>query len=137
MTFWQKMKMNMMRFMEGRYGVDHLGNFTLYTGLALSVLDMILNTGLLGMLGLALYVTTIFRMFSRRREKRMMENRKYLELTGDWKKKFRQFKLRLKNSKQYKYFKCPKCRALLRLSRGCGQVHVTCARCKHEFDQKA
>lgn len=137
MNFWEKMKMNLARFMEGRYGVDYLGNFTLYTGLGLSLLDMFLGTGILGMAGFALYVITLFRMFSRNREKRMAENRKYVMLTSDWKKKFRQFRLRLKNSKQYKYFKCPNCKALLRLSRGCGQVHVTCARCKHEFDQKA
>jgi len=137
MNFWEKMKINLARFMEGRYGVDYLGNFTLYTGLGLTLLDMFLGTGILGMAGFALYVITIYRMFSRNREKRMAENRKYVMLTSDWKKKFRQLKLRLKNSKQYKYFKCPKCKALLRLSRGCGQVHVTCARCKHEFDQRA
>ena len=137
MNFWEKMKINLARFMEGRYGVDYLGNFTLYTGLALTLLDMFLGTGILGLIGMALYGITIFRMFSRNREKRMAENRKYVMLTSDWKKKFRQLKLRLKNSKQYKYFKCPKCKALLRLSRGCGQVHVTCACCKHEFDQRA
>lgn len=137
MNFLEKMKMNLARLMEGRYGVDYLGNFTLYTGLGLSLADMFLNTGILGTAGLALYVLTIFRMFSRNREKRMAENRKYVMITSNWKKKFRQYKLRLKNSKQYKYFKCPHCKALLRLSRGCGQVHVTCARCKHEFDQKA
>ena len=137
MSFWQKMKMNLARFMEGRYGVDYLGNFTLYAGLILTILDMFLGSGLLGLMGMALYVITVFRMFSKNREQRMMENRKYIELTGDWKKKFHQFKLRMKNSKQYKYFKCPNCKALLRLTRGCGQKHVTCARCKHEFDQKA
>lgn len=137
MSFWQKMKMNLARFMEGRYGVDYLGNFTLYAGLILTILDMFLGSGLLGLMGMALYVITVFRMFSKNREKRMVENRKYIELTGDWKKKFHQFKLRMKNSKQYKYFKCPNCKALLRLNRGCGQKHVTCARCKHEFDQKA
>ena len=137
MNFWEKMKINLARFMEGRYGVDYLGNFTLYTGLGLTLLDMFLGTGILGLIGMALYGITIFRMFSRNREKRMAENRKYVMLTSDWKKKFRQYKLRLKNSKQYKYFKCPNCKALLRLSRGSGQVHVTCARCKHEFDQRA
>lgn len=137
MSFWQQLKMRLAHFMEGRYGADHLGTFTLFAGLALSILDMFLGTGLLSTLGTALYIWTIFRMFSRNREKRMMENRKYLQLTGDWKTKFRQFQTRMKNRKQFKYFKCPKCRALLRLTRGCGQVHVTCARCKHEFDQNA
>lgn len=137
MSFFQRMKESMARFMQGRYGVDHLGNFTLFFGLGLSILDMFLGTGLLGILGLVLYFFTIFRMFSRNKPKRMAENQKYLALTGNLGTKARQAIQRFKNRKLYKYFKCPKCRAMLRLTRGCGQVHVTCARCKHEFEQNA
>ena len=123
--------------MQGRYGPDQLGNVTLYLGLGLTILDMFLRTGILGLLGMAVYFYTIFRMFSRNRGKRMMENQKYLALSGKIRVKTRQFIQRQKNRKEYKYFKCPQCRALLRLTRGCGQVNVTCARCKHEFSQKA
>lgn len=137
MSFWQKVKAYLARAMQGRYGADNLGTFTLFAGLILSLVDMFLGTGILHLAGLALYVWTLFRMLSRNREKRAAENRKYLELTGGWKTKLHQFMLRQKNRKQYKYFKCPKCRALLRLTRGCGQVHITCARCGHEFEEKA
>lgn len=137
MSFWQRMKMSLARFMQGRYGADHLGTFTLFAGLILTFVDLFLGTGLLSFLGFALYVWTLYRMLSRNRERRAAENRKYLELTGGWRTKLRQFMLRQKNRKQYKYFKCPQCRALLRLTRGCGQVHVTCARCGHEFEEKA
>ncbi len=137
MSFWEKIKAGLSRMMQGRYGSDHLGMATLVAALVLSLLDSFLGTGLLSLLGMALYILTIYRMFSRNIEKRRAENQKYLALTGNWKTRARQFFLRLKNSKQYKYFKCPQCRAMLRLTRGSGQTRVNCPRCHHEFDQKA
>ncbi len=137
MSFWQKVKASLANFMNGRYGQDNLGTCLFVVALALLIIDLFLGTGILSLLAWALYIWMVFRMFSRNREKRMEENRKYLALTGDWKKKFSQFRVRLKNRKEYKYFKCPKCHALLRLSRGCGEVTVTCGRCHHEFKQKA
>lgn len=137
MTFFQKLRIRFARFMQGRNGPDQLANCTLFLALALAVADLFLRTAIIGFAGIALYGYTLFRMFSRNRGKRMRENQKYLALTGNLRKKTRQFIQRQKNRKQYKYFKCPNCRALLRLTRGCGQVNVTCARCKHEFSQKA
>lgn len=137
MSFFQKIKMSLVRFMQGRNGADNLGMFTLILGLVLSLLSSFTGSGILSLLGLALYIWTLFRMFSRNTVKRQAENRKYLDLTGNWKTKFRQFKNRLKNSKQYKYFRCPKCKAILRLTRGCGEKEVTCPRCQNQFKKKA
>lgn len=137
MSFWQKIKMSLARFMQGRHGADNLGMFTLITGLILSLLSSFTGSGLLSLLGMALYIWTLFRMFSRNNEKRQAENRKYIDLTSNWKTKWRQFRTRLKNSKQYKYFRCPKCKAILRLTRGCGEKDVTCPRCQTQFKKKA
>ncbi len=137
MSFWQKIKASLAQFMQGRHGADNLSMFSMFAGLAFYILDLFLGTGVLSLLGLALYIWTIFRMFSKNNEKRTAENQKYIALTGNWKTKFRQFKTRIKNRKEYKYFKCPKCHALLRLSRGCGETTVTCGRCHHEFKEKA
>ena len=137
MNLWTKIKMSLARFMQGRYGADHLGMFTLIFGLAASLLGSFLGVPFLSFLSMGLYVVTIFRMFSRNREKRMAENRKYLELTSGWKTKITQFIRRLKNRKEYKYFRCPKCKVLLRLKRGSGEKDITCVRCSHHFHQKA
>lgn len=137
MSFWQKIKTGLIRFMDGRHGSDNLGMFTLLSGLALSLVASFTGLGLLSFLGLALYIITLFRMFSRNREKRAAENRKYIELTSGWKTKTQQFFRRCKNRKEYKYFKCPNCKVLLRMKRGCGEKEITCVRCQHQFKEKA
>ncbi len=137
MSFMQKIREGLARFMEGRHGTDHLGMFTLIAGLILSLVASFAGIPVLSFLGLALYIITIFRMLSRNHEARMKENQKYLSLTGDIPTKCRQAIKRLKYRKDYKYFKCPNCRVLLRLKRGCGEKEITCVRCGHKFSQKA
>ncbi|MBQ6400486.1 MAG: hypothetical protein IJI21_10285 [Clostridia bacterium] len=135
--FLQKMKDGLARFMQGRYGTDQLGMCTLIAGLVCSLIASFTGIPLLSFLGLALYVITVFRMLSRNREARMKENQKYLQLTGDIPTRVRQFFKRLQNSREYKYFRCPNCKVLLRLKRGCGEKEITCVRCGHHFNQKA
>ena len=137
MSFLQRLKASFARLMQGRHGADNLGMFTLLSGLVLSIIGSFTRLGFLNILGFALYIITLFRMFSRNHEKRMAENRKYIELTSGWKTKINQFLKRMKNRRDYKYFKCPNCKVLLRLKRGCGEKDITCVRCGHQFKQKA
>ena len=137
MNLWSRFKKSLSRFMQGRYGADNLGMFTLVMGLVISLAGSFSGIFLLSVAGLILYIYTLFRMFSRNREKRLAENRKYLALTGGIKTKTRQFFKRLKNRKEYKYFRCPECKVLLRLKRGTGEKDITCVRCNHQFHRKA
>ena len=137
MSFFQRMRQALARFMMGRHGADNLGMFTLLTGLACSLLGSFTRVGILFLIGLALYIITLFRMFSRNHEKRVAENRKYIELTSGWKTKIRQFTRRMKNRRDYRYFKCPNCKVLLRMKRGSGEKDITCVRCGHQFRQKS
>ena len=137
MGFFQRLKMSLARFMQGRHGSDNLGMFTLITGLVCSLLGSFTGIGLLSLAGMALYIWTLFRMFSRNHEKRMAENRKYIDLTSNWKTKLSQFIKRIKNRRDYKYFKCPNCKVLLRMKRGAGEKDITCVRCGHQFRQKS
>lgn len=137
MSFLQRAKAILTSFMAGRYGSDQLGLLTLSGGLVLSLAGSFANLGVLSLAGLILYGITLFRMFSRNKEARIRENQKYLSLSSGWIRKIRQFLRRLKNRKEYKYFRCPKCRVLLRLKRGCGEKNITCAKCGHQFQQKA
>lgn len=134
MSFFDKIRAAFARLMEGRHGADELSMALLIAGLVLSILGSFTRFRLLSLLSLALYVYALFRMFSRNHEKRYAENQKYVAFTHG---SLRQFFVRLKNSRKYKYFKCPECHALLRLPRKVGEVTVTCGKCRHAFKQKA
>ena len=137
MNLRSRFKLSLSRFMQGRYGPDNLGMFTLILGLAVSIVGSFTGIPYTSLAGLILYFYTLFRMFSRNKEKRLAENRKYLAFTTGIRTKTRQFFKRLKNRKEYKYFRCPQCKVLLRLKRGTGEKEITCVRCSHQFHQKA
>lgn len=148
MSFWQKIKQSFRSFMNGRHGSDELSMALLWSGLICYLLGSIIGSiqgstiwlmvgMVLNIVGFAAYVFTIFRMFSRNNEKRSAENRRYLSVKNRQKTKRRQARVRFQNRKQYKYFKCPGCRAWLRLPRNAGVVTVTCSRCHNSFTQKA
>lgn len=137
MGFGEKMKNGIGRFMTGRHGPDPLGVFTLFLGLILSIINMFVGNIILSLISVAMLIFTIFRMFSRNNEARMRENQKFVQFTGKTKIKTTQFFKRLKYRKDYKYFKCPNCKVLMRLKRGCGDKQITCSRCGHQFSQKA
>ena len=137
MSFLRKLQYAFARMMQGRNGIDNLGYTALWAGLIISLVDTLIGLGILGLLGTALYIYAIFRMFSRNVEKRQEENRRYVLFTIYWQKEVKLFFLRLKGTKEYKYFRCPSCKNRLRLRRGCGEKHITCPVCKHQFDQKA
>ena len=137
MNFWERIKFNLSRFMYGRYGADQLSRTVINTSLALLVLHFLTGISLFWTVSLIGYVYAIFRMFSRNVEKRNEENRIYLDKTVKWRTEYSQFKVRWRNRKQYKYFKCPQCRTRMRLSRGAGEKVVCCRSCSHVFKQKA
>ena len=134
---WMRIKMAIMRFMQGRNGVDNLGYHALWTGLGLIVVNLFIGMPLLTLLGNVMYFYALFRMLSRNVAKRREENERYVHFLNNWKKEVKQFILRLKGTREYKYFRCPSCKTRLRLRRGCGEKHITCPVCKHQFDQKA
>ena len=93
----------------------------LSTGLFLAILSMLFSFA-----GLVAYGLCIYRMFSRNLDKRRAENRRYVTFHERQKKKRNQAVNRFRNRKIYKYFKCPGCKAWLRLKRGSGVVTITC-----------
>ena len=134
---WQRVKDAFARFMYGRYGSDQLSRFLLIVGIALYIVSWITGLGLISYIALALYVWTIFRMFSRNLEKRRAENQKYLHFFGGFQASAKQARNRAKNRKEYRYFRCSKCKSWLKLPRGVGEVTVTCGKCKNQFRKKA
>ena len=137
MSFWEKIKQTFRSLMTGRHGVDPLSVSLVWVGLGLYVIAAVFNLGLLSLVSLVVYGYTVFRMFSRNEQKRGDENRRYLAFKNKITTGVKQARTRFKNRKQYRYFRCPNCKAWLRLPRGAGVVTVTCGRCHNSFTQKA
>ena len=137
MSFWDRIKQTLRSFMAGRHGVDAFSTFLVWVGLPLYLLAVIVKLEILSLLSMALYIYTMFRIFSRNEHKRAEENRRYLAKKTQLTTSFRQAKKRFENRKQYKYFRCPSCKSWLRLPRGAGVVTVTCGKCHNSFTQKA
>ena len=134
---WQKFKDALRRFMYGRHGSDQLSSALLITGIVLSLISSLAGIMVFYYIGMAAYFYAIFRMFSRNNAKRIAENHKYLSIRQNLKANVSQFFVRLKNIRKFRYFRCPECKARLRLPRKVGEVTVTCGKCRHQFRQKA
>ena len=123
--------------MAGRHGADEMSLALLIAGLAISMVGGIVRLPILSLVSTAMYFYAIFRMFSRDHQKRCAENQKYLAFWNNGTRGLKQFFVRMKNMRKYKYFKCPQCNSRLRLPRKVGEVTVTCGKCHHAFKQKA
>ena len=133
------MKQRLMQFMYGRNGVDLFSRFLTYAALAMILLNIIVR-GAVGKvfmyLALALLVYSYFRIFSRDLNRRRAENAKYCEMRARFINAFRDGRERFRQRKDYCFFRCPSCRAMLRVPRGKGRIRVTCRKCGTAFERK-
>ena len=136
-SFFYNLALKINRFMYGRYGADRFSNFLLITASVFSLLSFIRVLWFLYFFGLALIVYAIFRIMSRNFAARRKELDVYLKITGKIKGSFSLSKRKWNERKTHKYFKCPKCKANLRVPKGKGKIEVTCAKCGHRFDAKS
>ena len=137
MGFLNNIKANFARFMSGRYGADQLGLHMLWTALILSIVGSLSGLGILTILADVLLVVMFVRMLSKDRYRRQNENQIYLQKTYKVRTAVTEWMNRVKNSKKYRYFTCPKCKKRLRVPRGVGSITITCKGCGNKFDKKA
>ena len=137
MGFLNKIRAAFSRFMSGRYGTDQLNMTMLWTALIMSIIGSITKVGLITLMADALLLLMFFRMLSKDRYKRQHENQMYLQKTYKLTQGLTEWVNRMKNSKKYRYFTCPKCKKRLRVPRGVGSITITCKGCGNKFDKKA
>jgi len=122
--------------MTGRYGTDQLSMALLILAVILTFTGSITNINVLAYLSYIPLGLCIYRILSKNATKRKMENYKFSILMSpvySWSKK----KLNMiKGSKMHRYFKCPYCKAQLRLPKGKGKIKISCPVCKKEFVKK-
>ena len=126
-------------FMQGRYGNDELNITLLVVGLILALVSRFtfgISRLILTILELALLCIMIFRIFSRNIYKRSYENRKFLPVytavTGWFKLTYKRFR----DGKTHRYYKCPQCKAQLRVKNIKGEHTIRCPKCGNNFKKK-
>lgn len=138
-------------FMRGRAGVDTLGIVIITVALIISFIMNLLRVDMFGLpriIVYALLALSFYRMLSKDIAKRARENDKFMDFINRFRKNktyngngsfdthFTTPKPK-RDTKNYKYLKCPKCKAQLRVPRGKGKINVTCPKCAEKFKSKS
>lgn len=129
------MKERIIRFMQGRYGVDTLNTHALYLVILLLIMNIFFNNLIIMIVSYVLWAIILYRMFSKQVYKRYNENEKYLQFIQPMIQWINLQKKRM-SDRQHKYYRCPSCRQMVRLPKGKGKIIVTCPKCQHKFEKR-
>lgn len=135
--FFQKMKIGFQRFMQGRNGMDELGQALNICILVLLVISIFSRGAIFYILALALMIYMYFRVFSKNTPKRYAENQKFRNFRYDAVVKWNNKKKEWQQRKIYRFFRCPMCRQKVRVPKGRGKICITCPKCKAEFVKRS
>ncbi len=131
--FFSKLAYKLRAFFYGRNGFDDLAKLSIIASIVVLLVCGFCPQGILKSI---LYIITwvlmgygYFRVLSKNVYKRVQENKKY---TGAVK----MTKTRYAQRKTHKFYRCPKCKAWLRVPKGRGKITITCVKCAHKFDKR-
>lgn len=127
-------------FMQGRYGNDKFNNFLYIVFLVLWFINILVwnrtASLVIDLLMLAVIAYALFRALSRNINKRSLENRTFTRIFDSIKNWFTLTQKKFRDRKDFRYIKCPICKAQLRVKNKKGNHVVRCPRCGSEFDKK-
>ena len=123
------------KFMYGRNGGDQLSMALLILSIIFTIGGRLLNQQWVIMIGYVPLGLSVFRIFSKDTSKRRMENYKFAMLLSPIYSRFKNTQRKVKDRKDYKYYKCPNCKQGLRVPKGKGKIVVTCSKCKTKFNK--
>ena len=123
--------------MQGRYGTDDLFKYLIGISFAFLLISNIHGLRFLYYGFVVFAFWAYYRCFSRNIGARRKELYKFTKIKTAF---FSWFTLRKKiwnERKTHKYFKCKKCKAVLRVPKGKGKIEVTCRVCKEKQIKKS
>lgn len=132
----QRLKYDIARFMQGRYGNDGLNLFIISLALVFSILNMFIRRGVFRIVSYALIFYALWRMLSRNIWERQKEYQSYLLYSKKYWDKINVIRRNMKD-KEHKYFLCPNCHQMARVPRHRGKIEITCPRCRKKFDGRS
>ncbi len=135
--FFQRIGYSIARFMYGRYGNDGLNTFLLVLAWILMLVGCFPFplSWICSIVALLLILWTLFRTFSRRVDRRRREYDRFHRIVTKPKRAWRLHKNKKRDKKTHLYFKCVKCRAVLRVPLNKGSIIVTCPRCGERVEK--
>lgn len=136
--FFENIMYRLQRFMYGRYGYDELSRFLLISAIVMLVLSLIPFLKVLYFVAFVILMWSWFRSFSKNIYKRQMERQKYLTVQSKVRQRFRLYKNIWLERKTHKYYKCPNCKAVVRIMRPEKRrtINIQCPKCGNSFDKK-
>lgn len=133
------MKNKIQNFMQGRYGVDKLGQHMMFLSLGLMLLGLVPGMFWTQWIAFAMFIWIYFRLFSKKFSKRYEENRKYTNFIWGIEKFFKRRIRKIKNfftklfeKRKYKHVNCTACHQTMRVPKGKGNLTLTCPKCKNK-----
>ena len=123
--------------MTGRYGTDALNQFLSVVSVVLLLVSLVTRLGIFTWLGLAALIYCYCRTFSRNISRRTEENYKFYNMKERLDGKWKGVQRRWADRKTYRYYRCPKCRQMLRVPKGRGRIEISCPRCGTQFIKKS
>lgn len=125
------------KYMVGRYGPDRLGQFFIGAALFFLVSGIIFRNIFVDWAAIICMIVCYFRMFSKNISKRYEENQKYERMRFKVTERFRKWKYKWKQAREYHIYKCPKCSQKIRVPRGKGRISIHCPKCNTDFIKKS
>ena len=135
-NFFQKI----MLFMQGRYGMDALNGCLLILAAVIWTVNIFIFPRIphliLMLVQLGLTALVIARALSRNIVMRSKENRTFMRVYEPVKNWVTLTFKRIRDRRDYRYRRCPMCKAQLRVRNVKGKHRVRCPKCGSEFDTK-
>lgn len=132
----KQLAQKLQQFMVGRYGNDEFTLFLSIAGLILGLLANFKYLGFLYYIGAILIFFGLFRTLSKNYNARRKELNRYLLWSAKPKAEIKLLINRIQERETHKYFKCKKCKAVLRVPKGRGKIEITCPKCSAKVIKK-
>ena len=132
----KQLAQKLQQFMAGRYGNDEFTLFLSIAGLILGLLANFKYLGFLYYIGAILIFFSLFRTLSKNYNARRKELNWYLLWSAKPKAEIKLLINRIQERETHKYFKCKKCKAVLRVPKGRGKIEITCPKCSAKVIKK-
>lgn len=133
-NFLLRLAYKMQAFMYGRYGYDALSRVLSITSIVLILASVFFPP--LYIIALAAFIYSMFRTYSKNIPARRRELAFYEKHTNGIRLYFKRLSNMWRDRKTHRYYKCPKCKAYLRVPRGKGEIIITCSVCKNKIEKK-